>query len=83
MPPAETEVAPLPRPTTSTGVRLFALLALPSWPFMFRPQHFTAPAVVTAHVCVPPAETMATPLVSPVTSTGVALFAVVPLPSWP
>ena len=38
--------------------------------------------MVRAQVWTPPAETSATPLVSPVTSTGVARFVVVPSPSW-
>ena len=81
MPPAETIATPLARPATSTGIELFAMLALPSWPLRLRPQHFRPPAVVTAQVCEAPAEIEATPLVRPVTSTGVGLFAVLPLPS--
>jgi hypothetical protein len=49
----------------------------------FNPQHFTRPAVVRAQVWEPPAEIAAIPLERPVTATGVLLFVVVPLPSWP
>jgi hypothetical protein len=37
--------------------------------------------VVSAHVCQTPAEIAATPLVNPVTSTGVLLFVVMLFPS--
>lgn len=46
---------------------------MPSCAFEFAPQHFTSPALVTAHECVDVApraeETSTTPVVSPVTST--------------
>jgi hypothetical protein len=47
------------------------------------PQHFTPPALVSAQVWPPPAVIAVTPLARPVTSTGVLLSVVVPLPSWP
>jgi hypothetical protein len=58
---------------TSTGVVLVMSVPSPSCPFLFRPQHFAPPAVVRAHVSSNPAEIAETPLVSPVTSTGVVL----------
>src|ERR1700694_199971 len=60
---------------TSTGVRAV-------WP-RYIPQHFTPPPKVTAHVSSPPAETAATPLVRPDTSTGVLPLVLVPSPSAP
>ena len=42
-----------------------------------------APPVVTAQVCMEPADTTLTPLVSPLTSTGTGLFVVVLFPSPP
>lgn len=57
---------------TLTGVGWLAKDAsLPSWPALSRPQHLSAPAVVTAQVWYCPAETLTTPEVSPNTSTGV------------
>jgi len=41
----------------------------------------TAPALVSAQVCVPPTLIAAIPLESPLTSTGVELSVVVPSPS--
>jgi hypothetical protein len=64
---------------TLTGVLLQAkpkhcsgpvVVSTPSWPSLFLPQHFTPPPVVRAHVCSKNVEMVATPLVSPVTSTG-------------
>ena len=54
----------------------------PSWPAKFHPQHFTVPSVSRAHECEA-ARARLVAVVMPVTSTGVALSAVVPFPSWP
>jgi hypothetical protein len=40
-----------------TGVELFVVEALPSWPLLFRPQHSTAPSERSAQVWNPPALT--------------------------
>ena len=58
-------------PTTSTGVLRAVVVPSPSWPNRLLPQHLRPPAGVTAHVCLLPTETAATPLASPVTSTNV------------
>lgn len=50
---------------------LDAVPPLPSRPLLPSPQHIAAPAVVTAQVWLPPAVMLATPLVSPLTATGV------------
>src|SRR3990172_3409111 len=73
----------LPRPTTSTGVARCVVVPSPSWPSKFRPQHFTPPPAVRAHVWSLPAAICATPLPRPTTPTGVVRCAVVPSPSWP
>ncbi len=72
-PPAEMAAAPLLKPLTFTGVLLSVVVPLPNWPSLLWPQHFTPPAVVRAQVWPPPADTAATPLVRPLTSTGVLL----------
>ena len=52
--PAARETTPLSKPFTSTGVELPVplplLLPSPSWPEPLKPQHLTAPPVVSAHV---------------------------------
>jgi hypothetical protein len=50
---------------------------------VFHPQHFTPPLNVSAHVGLLPAAMAATPLESPITSTGILLFVVVPSPNCP
>ena len=70
-PPDETADTPLVNPVTFTGVLRFDNVPSPSWPPELSPQHFTPPLVVSAHECEFPDDTAATPLVSPVTSTGV------------
>ena len=45
----------------------------PSWPKSLSPQHLTPPALVSAQVWPSPAAIAVTPLVRPVTSTGVVL----------
>lgn len=60
------------------------VLPSPSWPSPFAPQHLSPPAVVTAQVCCSPADTEATPLVRPTTSTGAGSeYVKAPLPNWP
>src|SRR5436190_8384743 len=60
---------PLVRPVTSVGV-VAVPPGLPSWPWVFSPQHFTPPEVVSAQVCAEPAATWATPELRPATFTG-------------
>src|SRR5512143_3498147 len=55
----------------------------PSWPALFLPQHFTAPAVVSAQVWPAPATIAITPLAKPLTETGVRRLVCVPSPSCP
>ena len=47
---------------TSTGEALPVVVPSPSWPCELLPQHVTPPEVVTAQVCVPPAEMAMTPV---------------------
>ena len=54
--PAEIATTPLDKPTTSTGAYRSVVVLSPNCPEVLSPQHFTAPADVTAHVCHPPAE---------------------------
>ena len=55
---------PLLKPVTGCGAGLGLLLpllvGLPSWPLLFKPQHVTAPAVLSAQVWSPLAETWVT-----------------------
>ncbi|KRC30598.1 hypothetical protein ASE28_14285 [Acidovorax sp. Root219] len=74
---------PLARPVTGWGVLLSVVLPSPSWPYALRPQHCTAPAVVSAQVWLPSAAMAATPPAKPVTVWGVVLSVVLPSPSWP
>jgi hypothetical protein len=55
----------------------------PNWPFELPPQHFTPPSDVSAHECELPDETADTPLVNPVTFTGVLRLSKELSPSWP
>ena len=81
MSPRLSEVTPWFSPMTSVGVATGApVWPSPNCPLLLCPQHHTAPADVSAHVCDAPATTDTTPL-SPVTSTGTLLAVVVPLPS--
>ncbi len=80
--PAVIAATPLDRPVTGTAVALLVVLPLPSWPFPLLPQHWTPPALLIAQAWVVPTVTARTPLVRPVTFTGVALVVVVPSPSW-
>src|SRR5205823_610845 len=76
-------LTPLLKPLTSTGTLLSTVLLLPSCPAWLLPQHLTPPAVVRAHVWLPPALMALMPLLKPLTSTGTLLPTVLPLPSWP
>lgn len=90
-PPAAMAVTPLVRPVTSTGVGFGTdwakLVVTPSCPLVLSPQHLTPPATVRAQVWLSPIAMAATPLVKPVTSTGVGFGLSVPLlallPIWP
>src|SRR5262245_51662555 len=75
-----TATTPLVRPLTSTGVSRSVVVPSPSCPRLLLPQHLTPPALVSAQLYPPPAVTAATPLVRPVTSTGVSRSIVVPSP---
>ena len=55
MPPAAIPATPLPRPETVTGEWRSVVVPSPSWPERLSPQHWTAPALVSAHVWIPPA----------------------------
>ena len=79
--PALMAVTPLFSPVTSTGTGLVVVLPLPSCPVSLVPQHLTAPPLVRAQLCTIPALMDVTPLPSPVTSTGIRLPVVLPLPS--
>ena len=69
-------------PVIATGMELFVVEPLPSWPELFSPQQYVTPISVQAHVWLPPATTKIN--VRPLkTGTGTVLFVVVPLPSWP
>jgi len=43
------EPTPLVRPETATGNERFVVVPSPTCPWAFRPQHFTAPPLVSAH----------------------------------
>src|SRR3954469_7136252 len=79
--PALRAVTPLVMPLTSTGVMRLFVVPSPSSATTLLPQHLTPPLVVSAHVWSPPALTAATPLVMPLTSTGVERLVVVASPS--
>ena len=81
--PAVRALTPLLRLLTSTGVHLSVIELSPSWPYILHPQHLSPPVLVTAQVCLIPAAMVLSPLLRPLTSTGVELSLVVPLPSWP
>jgi hypothetical protein len=78
--PTETEVTPLVRPVTCTGVAELVVVMdpFPSSPMLLSPQHMTAPLAVSAHAELLPTETEVMPLVRPVTGTGTKLLVVPP-----
>src|SRR5215212_3997241 len=49
--PALIATTPLPSALTSTGVELSVVVPFPSCPEEFEAQHWTPPALVSAHVC--------------------------------
>ena len=71
------------RPNTSTGTLLATELPRPSCPLLPAPQHFTPPALVSAHMCSQPALSAITPPSRPDTSTGVLRLRLLPSPTWP
>lgn len=68
---ADTETNPVVSPGTWNGVVLKVPLLSPIWLALLYPQHFTAP-LCTAHM-LKLTDIAVTPLVSPVTCTGVVL----------
>src|ERR1043166_1138100 len=70
-------------PFTSTGVRRWVVVPSPTWPLPLRPQHLVPPLVVNAHVWERPVAIWRTPLVIPLTSTGVRRLVVAPSPRSP
>ena len=61
-PPAAIAVTPLCSPETSTGVELSVVVPFPSCPKALKPQHLTAPPLVSAQLWTPPAAIALTPL---------------------
>ena len=78
--PNATKTKPLP---TSAGVDLSVVLLMPNYPRLFLPQHLRDDGTTIAQACTPPAATNRTLLPREVTSVGVFLSVVVPMPSWP
>jgi hypothetical protein len=82
-------VAPISHATsgisiTGTGLeRLFPLVPSPTCPELFEPQQRELVFSSSAQLCTPPAVTTESPLLSPLTSTGVVRLVVPPSPSWP
>lgn len=70
---------------TLTGTLLLVLdVPSPSFLLPFSPQHLTPPEPITAQALKPLIEISTTPLESPTTFTGEAVWAYcVPAPSWP
>ena len=71
------------RADTSTGVSLFSVFPLPSWPEALAPQHFSVPLSKSAQEVSLLAAMETTPASSPATSTGELESAVVPFPNCP
>jgi len=69
--------------TTLTDTRLVISELFPSSPSPFKPQHFTRPAVVSAHASSLPAAMAVTPDDNPITATGWELAADELFPSSP
>jgi hypothetical protein len=91
--PAEIAATPESALETATGAVLtaeFPETPLPNCPYVLLPQHFAAPDT-TAHEkdvaspqsSPPPTEIAETPVVKPVTETGVLDEMIVELPNWP
>src|SRR5436190_779052 len=78
-------VTPLVNPLTSTGIVRSIDVPSPSRPDPLTPQHFTPPVLVSSHVWNTPPASPVTPLVNPLTSTGVvrSVELVVPSPTKP
>ena len=79
--PAVMEATPDDKPVTGAGTTESMMEPFPSSPFRFNPQHFAAPLVSTAHVCVSPALicfTVPAPL-PPVTASVRVVMAVAPV----
>ncbi len=76
-------LTPLDSEATFDGVGRSVSVLSPSWPSLFRPQHFTPPPLVSAQLWKAPALTVAMPLPRPVTATGSPWSKVDPLPSCP
>src|SRR5947207_10735443 len=72
-----------PKPATPIGVRLRIVVPSPSSPPSFKPQHMTAPALVSAQTWPSSTVIAVTPLERPETSTGVWRSVRVPSPSSP
>jgi hypothetical protein len=63
-------------------MRLVAVLLLPSWPLLLKPQHCTPP-LTTAQVWREPAATAVAPLPAAIAWTGEGRWTVLLSPSWP
>lgn len=69
--------------STAIALLLSFWVLSPSWPKSFRPQHFTSPVGVIAHVCEPPATTSKAPVGKPCTAPGLGSIApAVERPNW-
>ena len=77
------ETTSLVNPDTSTGVERFVVVPSPNCPWLFKPQHFTPPEVISAQAYPLPVAIAVTPLVNPDTSTGMRRSVVVPSPNCP
>jgi hypothetical protein len=62
-------------PNTATGIELFTVELLPSWPDALFPQQYAAPLAIMPHAWAPPALTVVKFRV-PETATGTELFVV-------
>src|SRR2546428_547437 len=87
-PPPALAITPF-RPLTCPGVLLqlapvvgSQVVPLPSWSPRLSPQAHTVPSFLRARLWYPPPAMAVTPF-RPLTSTGVVLGIVVPLPNWP
>ena len=62
----------LPRSVIGSGVLRSSVVPSPSWPQSLRAQHKTPSASVSAQVWPTPVEMAVTPLLKPVTATGIS-----------